>query len=219
MPITLLPLLAVVAATPPEPTPEPRWRVHAEVEPIAIRPPRRSLGVRESLSVHTADGLAMGVGFVPHRVLVLGAYAGFGATTGLGAAARGDVARRSAEIDLHPYLELRPLPESRVQPFVAAQGGAGYRIDTSQVGKTKARAHTVLARAGGRAGLHAFVLPRLSVDVGFSVMRTWSVPWPTRVPVLVPPSFGFDTDTIGTFQRRPTQWVRIAATLGVSGWF
>lgn len=80
-------------------------------------------------------------------------------------------------LGLDPYVEVRPMPSRTIQPFVMAHAGIRYvehrfTYDESTVHKFK----NLAAQVGGRIGLHAFVLPRLSVDADVGVKHGWDLP-------------------------------------------
>ena len=115
-------------------------------------------------------------------------------------------------LGLAPYVEWRPVPDATVQPFVAVEGGVAYGYSRQRVLTTLFRTHRVTPSVGARVGAHAFVLPRLSIDVGFGVAHAWSIP----VPRSQSQSIGYLTVSQEHTKARSVQ---VAASLGISGWF
>ncbi len=106
------------------------------------------------------------------------------------------------QLGLDPYVEVRPTPSRRVQPFVLAHAGLGYsRWRATTDGRRGDPNHGLSGRVGGRVGLHAFVLPRLSVDADVGVAHAWN--YRRSRDQLVPSSRG----------------VQLSGRIGISGWW
>lgn len=103
------------------------------------------------------------------------------------------------------------MPELRVQPFGLVEGGVGISgRRTRSTGPLTLEPHRVLSvepRVGGRVGLHAFVLPRLSVDADLGLLRRWSYQW--RASPAIRPTPG---------ETQPTR-LQLTGTVGLSGWW
>jgi hypothetical protein len=223
---SLTPLLLAFALAGPEASPhltpedppapsEHRWRLHAETAPA-----RLSLRSTEASRSHTFDldvpgMVSIGFGRMLGHYAMVGARFGgrAGRSTLDGRIGNGPWRMHTAQGSgwLAPYVELRPLPDRRVQPFGLVEGSVGLfglrRVTEAGPATEPHRSFSITASAGGRAGLHAFVLPRLSVDADLGLSRLWWFTWqasPARSPAEETP--------------RPRN-LQLAATLGLSGWW
>ena len=69
----------------------------------------------------------------------------------------------SLALNLSPYLEVRPLPELRVQPYVMVEGTVGYGVTRMELTSNSTN-RSINVGGGGRVGMHAFLVPRVSLD-------------------------------------------------------
>jgi hypothetical protein len=202
-------------ADPPEPS-EHRWRLHAEVSPIQMTSSTRVGFGSRAWSLGLPDNLSIGFGRALGRYVLIGARVGGELRQLSGHGRIGDTAWRSSSVTgggwLLPYFEVRPLPALRVQPFGLVEGGVRLhgmrRYEESAIVIEPHRSFQIMPMVGGRVGLHAFVLPRLSVDADLGLRRHWSFEW----------SASPATNPSDASSPQPTN-VQIAATVGLSGWW
>jgi len=200
---------------PPEPF-EHRWRLHAETSPLQMTSSTRVGFGSRAWSLGLPGDVSIGFGRTLGRHVLIGARAG-AEVRQLGIQGRiGDTPWRSSSVTgggwLLPYVEVRPLPGLRVQPFGAVEGGVRLhglrRYDQSVVVSEPNRSFQIMPIVGGRVGLHAFVLPRLSIDADLGLRRHWSFEW----------SASPATSPSDASPPQPVN-VQIAATVGISGWW
>lgn len=198
-------LSVVILASTATPSHDPakhRLRVHGETQ--LMQGEVRFFGSdRTQKFTLLQPSLALGLGYAVVPWVVVGARVG-GSVKVENDGPRNWVRESRFEVSFVPYVEVRPLPRRRVQPFVLAEAGTGYsdhRLDEASAGWTRSRRSRQLSpRVGARVGLHAFVLPRLSIDADVGVMHAWD-------HVLC--------DRPRLFART----LRLGASAGVSGWF
>jgi hypothetical protein len=195
---------------------EHRWRLHAEVSPLRMASSTRAGFSSRSWSAGIPGELSIGFGHMLGRYVLIGARVGGEVRQHSSRGHIGDTTWRSSSVGgggwLLPYVEVRPLPDLRVQPFGLVEGGVRLhglrRYDQSGILSEPHRSFQIDPMVGGRVGLHAFVLPRLSIDADLGLRRHWSFGW-SASPAMNP------SDASST---QPTN-VQIAATVGLSGWW
>ncbi len=199
---------------PPSPS-EHRWRLHAEITPLTLQSETYG-GTRAQRWSLTAPGrTTIGFGRALGPYVLLGARLGAELGHSYSSTVLGNqrVKQRWAwgAGSIMPYVELRPLPERRVQPFALVEGGvaiSGSRQRTSSDDSlSPSRGRTISPSVGGRLGLHAFVLPRLSIDADVGLRRLWA--FHSSSPPL--PGDGAESE-------QPLR-LTFAGTLGLSGWW
>jgi len=203
-PLCATPLLALLAdASTPD---SHRLRIHADMQPLTVRIHESDSGRSTGIHLGAPGWVSLGFGVAPHPAVVVGARFGgsFGATKS--EYTQGGTTRvRGGDVGVSPYVELRPAPALRVQPFVALEGSVSYSVTHHDVKTPTLRLENehrgVGAGMKARIGMHAFVLPRLSIDADLGGGPAWS--WIVR-PSPVRPS--------------TRSWL-VSATIGVSGWF
>lgn len=226
MPLTLLATAFItlalsepdVAASAPPPKPsEHRWRLHADISPARMHLRSDELSTSRTWILGLPGAFSLGFGHTAGRYLMIGTRIGgelrqYAFDGQLG----GEPLRTrhvSGGASLLPYVELRPLPDRRVQPFGLVEGGIGFfgmRRHTDGSGLVVTEPHrssSIDVSVGGRVGLHAFVLPRLSIDADLGLRRRWSFEW--RAYPAVNPS---------DVEERPLD-LQLTATVGLSGWW
>jgi hypothetical protein len=199
---------------PPKPS-EHRWRLHADISPAHVFSRSNETFASRSWVLGIPGTLSIGFGRMLGRNVMVGTRIGgelrrFTSDSQLGGEPWNmrSVAGRGW---LSPYVEVRPLPDQRVQPFGLVEGGIGLAAmrhrSEGPVTVEPHRSFGIDAAVGGRVGLHAFVLPRLSIDADLGVRRQWSFDWrasPARSPADDP--------------AQPLE-LQLAATVGLSGWW
>ncbi|MCX4246503.1 hypothetical protein [Paraliomyxa miuraensis] len=220
LPISTAALTLVLAGVPSPAAPDPpspdrlRWRLHAEITPVELFS-RSAEGFNTrtwSFSFPGTTSIGFGRALGPY-ILV-------------GTRIAGELRRNATESvlglepqenrlvygggSLMPYVEVRPLPDARVQPFGLVEGGVGI-YGTRRRTILGLESHPnwtleVVPALGGRFGLHAFVLPRLSIDADVGLQRGWLVQ--RRSPPL-------------PAAADASQFLRLTlvGTLGLSGWW
>ena len=194
-----MPFIALLADAP---TPDShRWRIHADLQPLQLQ--INPTPMYESTQLHLAipgSSASLGLGFAPHRMLLVGTR--LSASFARNASRAWDYWRNEGSVGLFPYLEVRPLPHLRVQPFVLAEGGVNYGLHRdSGPYPTGVLTHVISPRVNGRVGMHAFVLPRVSIDADVGFGHSWMF-----------------VAGAGQSHLSTTQWL-VTGTIGVSGWF
>jgi hypothetical protein len=201
-------------ADPPKPS-EHRWRLHADLSPAQLQSQTRVGYHSRSWVLGLPGSFSIGFGHTLGRYVLMGTRVGAELRHHDYAGRIGDQAVGSRSVNgsasLLPYVELRPLPDRRVQPFGLLEGGitlAGLRR-ISETGFTSfpGRSFQINPSVAGRVGLHAFVLPRLSIDADVGVRRYWSFEWtcwPQSSPVPA---------------EDQALRLQVAATVGISGWW
>lgn len=79
-----------------------------------------------------------------------------------------DQLNRNLQWLLRPYVEYAFIPGGRFRPFVFVHGGVGGGRDVNtETGDAAGKliSHTLLGTVGGGGGLHAFIVPQVSVDL------------------------------------------------------
>jgi hypothetical protein len=202
--LSALPLLALLADAP---TPDThRLRIHVDMRPLTVRIYESDSGRSSGVHLGVPGWVSLGFGVAPHPAVVVGARFGGSFNASKSEYVQGGSTRmRGGDISVSPYVELRPAPALRVQPFVALDGSVSYSVTHHDVNTPTVRLedehHGVGAGMNARIGMHAFVLPRLSIDADLGGGPGWS--W-IVCPRPVRPS---------------TRSWHMSATLGVSGWF
>jgi hypothetical protein len=198
--LVAMPFLALLA----DPAPDAhRFRIHADVQPVGVllhgRPGYRNTEADLGLPGSAAS---LGFGFAPHPMVLVGARLRGSLRVTHSEAVDADQRSVGGSIGLLPYVEVRPLPHLRVQPFVLVEGGVayeGWRFRTTPYGR--ATDQQLTPSVGTRVGMHAFVLPRVSIDADVGVGHQWTG------------SFGR-----GVSRNWWSAWT-VTGTFGVSGWF
>lgn len=201
-------------ADPPTPS-EHRWRLHAEVSPLQMVSSTRVGFSSRACSLGIPGDVSIGFGRALGRYVLIGARVGGEVRQHGGRGHIGDTAWRSSTVTgggwLLPYVEVRPLPDLRVQPFGLVEGGVRlHGMRRHQESEIVIEPHCLFQIdpvVGGRVGLHAFVLPRLSIDADLGLRRHWSFEW-SASPATKP----------SDASSQPTN-VQLAATVGLSGWW
>lgn len=167
--VTLL-VLAPSTSTPTVPPPEPpRLRVQLEHGLLAYTHTWApdSLATSDGVGFGRAQGLGLGLGYVVNRNLVIGATLSLGLARTRGEIPEYDIVMRLSQFEasLRPHVEYVFLPDRRVRPFVLARVGATLVTTVEGFGSAYEPYTRVRPSVGGGVGVHAFVLPRLSVHV------------------------------------------------------
>ena len=205
---------AITREDPPKPS-EPRWRLHAEISPVRMLSQTSPTFVARSWNVGIPGAFSIGFGRMLGRYVMVGTRVGAEMAHRTSTSYFEDVSMHHRFVTasgwLQPYVELRPLPDRRVQPFGLVEGGLAIHGTRHHVDEPLAvwprRSFTLDPLLGARVGLHAFVLPRLSIDADLGVRRFWDFTWQ------------------GSPAQRPSDAqdheleVQLAATVGISGWW
>jgi hypothetical protein len=205
----------VATAKPPPKPSEHHWRLHADISPVRMFSRSNEVFTSRSWLLAIPGSFSIGFGHTLGRHVMLGTRVAADLHRFSSDGQLGGEPWRHHEVGgggmLLPYVEVRPLPDWRVQPFGLVEGGVGASGTRrrSEVGPAAEphRATSIAASVGGRVGLHAFVLPRLSIDADLGVRRRWSFDW--RASPAIDPS---------DVENRPLD-LQVAATVGLSGWW
>lgn len=173
MVIALVTLLAFAPSTStpaaPPVDPPPRLRVQLEHGLLAYTHTWApdSLATSDGVGFGRAQGLGLGLGYVVNRNLVIGATLSLGLSRTRGEIPEHDIVMRLSQFEasLRPHVEYVFLPDRRVRPFVLARVGATLVTSVQGFGSSYEPYTRVRPQVGGGVGVHAFVLPRLSVHV------------------------------------------------------
>lgn len=128
-----------------------------------------------------------------------------------------DALNRSIRWLFRPYVEYAFIPGGRFRPFVFVHGGVGGNrsVDATTDAMTgKLINHTLLGTIGGGGGLHAFIVPQVSVDVFLEVDHYFAQ---NRARILDengdPPPMTPDPEYLRAYQQTD-----VSAMLGLSLW-
>lgn len=124
---------------------------------------------------------------------------------------------RSLTWMFRPYVEYAFIPGGRFRPFVFVHGGVGgtrtLGTDTGDMAG-KIINHTLLGTLGGGGGLHAFIVPQVSVDVFLEVDHYFAQ---TRTKILDengdPPPMSPEPEYLRAYQQTD-----VSALVGLSLW-
>ncbi|WP_143141415.1 hypothetical protein [Nannocystis exedens] len=160
--------------------------------------------------------LALGVGYGSHKHLLLGARFGMNLTHSF---ERNDDPSDDLNDDettrflgtLTPYLEILPISEGRVLPYILVRAGLTGATATSRYGDTWTRIGALLPLAGAGVGAHAFITPAISIDFGATFDYRWVYG--------VGRSGGPGNPGSSSGWSRTGQSFTLAAVLGLSAWF
>jgi hypothetical protein len=150
-----------------------RLRLHADVTPLSGSIRLREGGLRNRSISFGRSSIGLGVGGRITPWLWLGGrLSGSGGGSILDLTTGGTWRSSAYSIAFSPYAELRPLPGRLVQPYIMAQAHLGYSASRTNLLEPTVRRSRSLG-GGGAIGVHAFVLPRVSLDtdVGASFLR------------------------------------------------
>lgn len=203
MALLLIPLLSFSLASDADPSAH-RFRLHGDASLFDGRfTSYAGSSVRTRVWQFARPSLGLGVGgrIVPWLWIGARVTANGGRQYSRGLGLGTGVHRYGAfEVGVDPYVEVRPLPARKVQPFV--MGHAGFTYQESRARDVAAvRYRGLVPRGGVRVGMHWFVLPRLSVDADVGVEHAWRY---VR---------GQDT------YAHASNTVSLSGRLGVSGWW
>ena len=160
--------------------------------------------------------IALGVGYGIHKNLILGGRLGMNLAHSF---ERADDPTEGVNDDsttrflgtFTPYLEILPIPEGRILPFILARTGLSGGTTKTRDGDTWTRVGSILPLVGVGVGAHAFITKIVSIDFGATFDYRWI----------------YSRGTIGG-PGNPGQsggWARIghsftlAAVLGLTTWF
>ncbi len=180
----------------------------------------------------TGDGIAasgilfnsligVGVGYGIHRNLILGARLGFNY-----ASSKSKVdpdpndpnpptndARTGVFIGtFEPYLEILPIPEGTVLPYILVRSGFSGGTVTNHAGDAFQRTAVISPTVGVGGGAHAFLTPFFSLDFGI----TFDYRWFHDRARIKDPTAPFQVQPVWT---RANQGFTLAAIVGISTWF
>lgn len=124
---------------------------------------------------------------------------------------------RSLTWMFRPYVEYAFIPGGRFRPFVFVHGGVGgtrtLNTDTGDMAG-KIINHTLLGTLGGGGGLHAFIVPQVSVDVFLEVDHYFAQ---TRTKIFDengdPPPMSPEPEYLRAYQQTD-----VGAMVGLSLW-
>jgi hypothetical protein len=124
---------------------------------------------------------------------------------------------RSLTWMFRPYVEYAFIPGGRFRPFVFVHGGVGgtrtLGTDTGDMAG-KVINHTLLGTIGGGGGLHAFIVPQVSVDVFLEVDHYFAQ---DRTRILDengdPPPMSLEPEYLRAYQQTD-----VGALVGLSLW-
>lgn len=167
---------------------------------------------------------ALGLGYGVHRHVLIGARLGlsFDRVRGRSDDEEPDVldVYRFFSATFTPYIEILPIAEGRVLPFILFRGGVsgaafGHRTTASlgPLGEvdTLGRTSAISPLVGVGAGAHFFLIPQFSFDLGVNFDYRWGL---TRQ---------YDRDTEGVVTKsdwdRSFQAFNLGLNLGLSVWF
>lgn len=170
---------------------------------------------------------ALGVGYGVHRHVLIGARLGFAFDR---VRDRNDIddmsnpdsfqVQRFFGASFTPYIEILPIPEGRILPYILFRGGfagaaAGIRSRTEAgpiVVDTLSRTSVIAPTIGVGAGAHFFVIPQFSLDLGLNFDYRW----------ILARQVGKDLEngsTTKTDWERNSQAFQLGLNLGLSVWF
>lgn len=187
-----------------------------DVDPMEVEEVVNTVGLGVGL-----QNFGIGVGYGITDGLVVGAKLGIGFShtqavqddpTDLP-----DIVNRNVRWLFRPYVEYAFIPGGRFRPFVFVHGGVGGNrsLDTTTADLTgKVINHTLLGTLGGGGGLHAFIVPQVSVDVFLEVDHSFAQ---NRARILDengdPPPMSPDPEYLRAYQLTD-----VSAMLGLSLW-
>jgi hypothetical protein len=221
-----LALLAPLPAHAARVAPHGKVRVHVDTEVFAfsnsraiiqgIEPLRTNVigvGVGRPVTLDGALGLSvigLGVGYGVHRHLLLGARFGFNYNSV--AVTSGPTAKLFVGT-LMPYLEILPVREGPLLPFILLRTGVtgGDRIQDD--GETFQRNDAVAPLAGVGLGMHGFIGRHFSLDLALTFDYRWHFTASRQLrfdPQIWLEQSGWQYSSRG---------FTLAATLGLSTWF
>lgn len=207
--------------------PRNKLRVHLDTEALAwihSRPPRgfADLGAAPSNTFGLGFGrpvtgdstlggpvIALGIGYGVHRHLVFGARFGLNYSntprTGV------DSRIESFTGTFTPYLEILPLAQGRVLPFILFRTGISGGLSNFEANQEFQVNRAFAPLVGTGFGAHAFIGRYFSIDFGLTFDYRWRYSLSASGPVGGPPI--------------PARWTfsshgfTLAASLGISTWF
>jgi len=165
-----------------------------------------------------ASVIALGVGYGIHRHLILGARFGMNLSHSFdrnnNPDDNGNDDSRTAFVGTFtPYLEILPIPEGPILPFILVRTGFTGATDTGNDGPNWVRRGAMAPLLGVGFGAHAFVTQYFSVDFGLTFDYRWFHGIARAGGPIVPPT------TPPPVWNRTAQSFTLAATLGISTWF
>lgn len=223
--ISLAVLLAPLPARAASVAPHGKVRVHVDTEVFAwigsrstvripgVDPLRSNvIGVGLGRPV-TFDGtlgqslIGLGVGYGVHRHLIFGARFGMNYSNLSGA-----VSSTTFAGTFTPYLEVLPLREGPILPFILLRTGVSGGFGTQSTMDGRSRNDAVAPRAGVGVGAHGFIGRHFSLDLAITFDYRWLFTAnQSQAPGDPPPERpGWHYSSRG---------FTIAASLGLSTWF
>lgn len=160
--------------------------------------------------------VALGVGYGIHRHLLLGARFGMNLAHSF---ERNDDPTEGINDDevtrflgtFTPFLEILPIPEGRVLPYIMVRAGLTGATATTRDGDAWTRISSLLPLAGAGVGAHAFVTQVISIDFGVTFDYRWVYGIGRHGGA------GNLGNSLGW--SRTGQSFTLAAVLGLSAWF
>lgn len=165
--------------------------------------------------------IGVGLGYGIHRNLILGARLGFNFSNSKSKADPDpndpnppvNDARNGVFIGtFEPYLEILPIPEGSVLPYILVRTGFSGGTVTNHNGDAFQRSAVMSPTAGVGGGAHAFLTPFFSLDFGVTFDYRW---FHSRTRIK-DPTAPFQVQPVWT---RASQGFTLAATIGISTWF
>lgn len=174
---------------------------------------------------------ALGVGYGVHRHVLIGARLGLSFDRVRDRSDAGDMNPDDFSVDrffgavFTPYIEILPLPEGRILPFILIRTGVagtahGTRVrtfteipglpavETDNLGRTS----TISPTVGVGAGAHFFVIPQFSFDLGLNFDYRW-------VAFRTFQKDNVSGNTAKTDWSHISQGFSLGVNLGLSVWF
>ncbi|MFY0531385.1 hypothetical protein [Nannocystis pusilla] len=165
-----------------------------------------------------ASVIALGVGYGIHRHLILGARFGMNLSHSFDRNNNPNDGSNDDSVTAFvgtftPYLEILPIPEGPVLPFILVRTGFTGATLTTNDGPNWGRSGAMAPLLGVGFGAHAFVTQYFSIDFGMTFDYRWVHGIGGRVggpgvPPMPAPVWG-----------RTAQSFTLAGTLGISTWF
>lgn len=206
--------------------PRGKVRVHVDTEVFAfsntraiirgVEPLRTSVigfGVGRPVSLDSALGLSalgLGVGYGVHRHLLLGARFGFNYNSL--SVSSGPTSRLFVGTFM-PYLEILPLREGPLLPFILLRTGVTGGDRVQDDGETLQRNGAVAPLAGAGLGMHGFIGRHFSLDLALTFDYRWQ--FTASRQLRFEQKIWFEQ----TGWRYTSRGFTLAATLGLSTWF
>lgn len=210
----------------PPPMTNPRERLNiigfGAMRPLMIDQQYANFGGLGGI-VNGSSQFALGVGYGVHRHVLIGARLGLAFDRLRSRDEASDMmpdlytSNRLFGAVFTPYIEVLPIPEGRVLPYIQFRTGFagtayGTRTHGGPAGDSLARTSTISPIVGVGAGAHFFLIPQVSLDLGLHFDYRWNF------------SRGVQKDiTSGAVVKsdwtHDTQAFQLALNFGLSAWF